>query len=84
MQLVKIPNQLVNALQIRGEDTEVQNLKVPEFLHGDEVSIIEGPMAGYEGIFIAKTGKERVVILLDIAGQTARLNLNSDDLEAVG
>ncbi len=84
MQPAQIPNRLMNSLRDRDDDSGIQDLQVPEYASGNKVRIIEGPMAGCEGIFMAKTGQERVVILLEIAGQTARLNLEAVDLEAVG
>ena len=39
-------------------------------------------MAGYDAIFQAKTGKERVVLLLQLAeDKTARVQVNVDDIE---
>lgn len=40
-------------------------------------------MSGYEGIFLAKTGKERVIVLLEIAGKYARVQVSPHQLELV-
>lgn len=42
-------------------------------------------MAGYEAIFQAKTGKERVMLLLQLAeDRTARIQVSADDIEPAG
>ena len=46
--------------------------------------IAEGPMAGYEGIFQARSSKERVVVLLDVVGQATRVQMPVGQIEAAG
>jgi len=56
----------------------------PEGLHetgralrpGDKVNIEDGPMAGYEGIFLAASGRERVLVLLEIMGKEVRVQVS--------
>jgi hypothetical protein len=46
------------------------------------VRIVEGVMAGYEAIFQARTSKERVVLLLQLAqDRTARIQVSAHDIE---
>jgi transcriptional antiterminator RfaH len=44
-----------------------------ELRPGDRARILEGPMRDLEGIFLARSGKQRVVILLDILGRQTRV-----------
>ena len=44
---------------------------------------ISGPLAGYEGILIAKSSRERVVILMDLAGGQVRARMHPDLVEPV-
>lgn len=80
----QVPGDLVVALQAREDESGVQDIPMPEFNHGDTVRIIEGSMAGYKGIFMAKTSRERVTVLLEmIAGQTASVQLSESHIEMV-
>ena len=81
MHAARVPDSLIEAMRTRDEDG-VQTLAPPELNPGDRVRIVEGVMAGYEAIFQAKTGKERVVLLLQLAqDRTARVQVNADDIE---
>jgi len=79
----RVPEGLVHTLQAREDEHGVQQLPVPDFRPGDRVRICEGVMAGYEAIFHARTGKERVMLLLEIAGKTARIQVGAGDIEPV-
>ncbi len=79
----RVPDGLVDSLLAREDELGVQNLPQPEFDAGDLVRIVEGAMAGYEGIFKAKTGRERVIILLDIVGNSTRVELPDSQIESV-
>ena len=79
----RVPEELLALLQGRDDESGVQDLPLPELKRGDQVRIVEGPMAGYEGIYHAQSGKERVVILLDIVSSTTRVELTSHDIEPV-
>ena len=60
-------------------------LAPPEYQAGDRVRIVEGVMVGYEAIFQAKTGKERVLLLLQLAeDKTARVQVSAHDIEPTG
>ena len=81
MRAARVPDALITVMREREEDG-VQKLVVPEPKPGDQVRIVEGVMAGYEAIFQAKTGRERVVLLLQLAeDKTARVQVKMDDIE---
>jgi transcriptional antiterminator RfaH len=76
-----VPDSLIEMLQGRDEEG-VQTLAPPELKPGDQVRIVEGVMAGYEAIFQARTSKERVVLLLQLAqDRTARIQVSAHDIE---
>jgi len=79
---ISTPPDLVNYLKQREDENGIQNLPTPAFQAGDRVRICEGPMAGYEGIFQCRTGKERVTVLLDIVNQATRVELSTNDIES--
>ena len=81
MQAARVPDSLIEMLQGRDEEG-VQTLAPPELKPGDQVRIVEGVMAGYEAIFQARTSKERVVLLLQLAqDRTARIQVSAHDIE---
>jgi transcriptional antiterminator RfaH len=81
MRAARVPDNLIGMMHARDEEG-VQILTAPEFKAGDQVRIVEGVLAGYEAIFQARTGKERVVLLLQLAqDRTARIQVNENDIE---
>lgn len=81
-QPAKVPDELVAMLMSRESGVEAHILPT-EFRRGESVRIVEGVMSGYEGIFLAKTGRERVIVLLEIAGNYARVQVSHDQVEPV-
>ena len=83
-ELVKIPNDLINALlSAEGEQGffEPQQVKLKV---GDKTRITEGIMEGYEGVILARTGKERVRLLLkSVDNGLSKFDLSDDQLELI-
>ena len=79
----RVPDDLIRTLRAREDPDGLQRLEPREIKPGDRVRIVEGVMAGYEAIFEAGSGRERVSLLLDIANTTARLLVSSHDIEPV-
>jgi transcriptional antiterminator RfaH len=81
----RVPEGLVAALRTHEDAQGVQPPPpVDELRAGNRVRVLEGGLAGYEGVFVARTGKERVVVLLEIMGKTARTSLDSTLVEKSG
>jgi len=78
---MQVPESLLDALQEREDENGIQSVSEKEFQSGDRIRIIEGAMAGLEGIYESKTSKERVIVLLNIAGQHTRVNITRHDLQ---
>lgn len=77
------PDDLIAFLHAR-EDTEgIQILPPDTYRTGSRVRVLTGGFAGYEGIFLARTSRDRVVILLDLLGKFTRATINVRDLEPV-
>ena len=68
-----VGEEVVEALKAR-EDAAIgcHRLGPTALAPGARVRIDTGPFAGLEGIFEARAGQDRVVILLDLLGQRAR------------
>lgn len=75
-----VPEDLVQLLVARENTEGVQDVPLHTFEEGQKVRIEEGPFMGYEGIFLAKTSQERVMVLLDIVGKAAKAKINVEHL----
>jgi transcriptional antiterminator RfaH len=71
-----VPDDLVAAIRRRDDKSGVQDIALHEFKPGERVRVEEGPLMGYEGVFLARTSQERVLVLLDIVGREARTKLD--------
>ena len=76
----QIPDVLVEILQSQDDEEGLHNIKNNEFKIGDCVRILDGVMAGYEGILESKKGNERVMVMLDIAGKHTRVSISKHNL----
>lgn len=83
MRAARVPTDLIAMLKEREDERGVQNLPVPEFKTGDRVRIVEGVLAGYEAIYQVRSGRERVLILLDVADKLGRVEVGTGDIEPV-
>ncbi len=77
-----VPEELVQLLRESEDGQGIHELPIGDFKKGDAVRIAEGPMMGYEGVFLAKTARDRVVVLLDIVGRQARAKVDISQLES--
>lgn len=50
----------------------------PPFVPGAAVRIAEGPFRGLEGVFRRRAGAERVVVLLEVLGHAAPVQVSTD------
>jgi len=80
-QPARIPDHLVSMLRAREDDVGIQVVPVEEYKRGGKVRITDGSFMGYEGIFLAKTSRERVVVLLDILGKHTRTVVDAATIE---
>lgn len=77
----RVGRELITRLRHHADDDGVHRLPDTEIRPGDRIRIVEGIMAGYDGICRARTGKERVAILLNIAGNCTEINVSVNFLE---
>lgn len=77
----QVPEKFVAALKKREDEQGVQILPAEEFVPGSRVRITEGSLAGYEAVFLAKSSRDRVVVLLEILGQHTRALVDSVSVE---
>jgi transcriptional antiterminator RfaH len=79
-----VPDDLILALYAREGADGMLPPAAPLLRRGSRVRILDGSLAGYEGIFLASSGRDRVVILLDIMGKHARTLVAADAVEPSG
>lgn len=78
-----VPATLVEGLaEQTGEDGVVRDLTPPPVQPGDAVRIIDGVLAGYEGLVRCRSGRERVEVLLNIIGKQATAVVSPHQLAA--
>lgn len=69
-----VPDDVIATLCEAQYDEQVPIDPVDILNYGDRVQFVEGPMAGMTAIFAAKTGAERVLLLMDLVGRNNRIN----------
>jgi transcriptional antiterminator RfaH len=77
----RVPDDLVSLLREREDGAGLQALPSPSFRAGERVRIVEGVMAGYEAIFHAHSGEDRVLVLLEIADHAAKIQVDAEHVE---
>lgn len=76
----RVPDALIEMLRARESTTGLHDWAEPGFHAGQPVRVVDGVLQGYEGIFVAGSGRERVVVLLDILGRQVRASVDSGQL----
>ncbi len=79
----RVPDELVAYLTSRQNAEGLHEWAQPTLAVGDRARVVSGPLAGYEGILLAQSSRERVVILMDLVGGQVRARLNPDQIEPV-
>lgn len=82
-QAARVPDGLIEALRSREDEHGIQQVASRSLAPGDRIRIREGVFDGYEAIFEARTSKSRVVLLLEVAGKLARLQVDELSIEVV-
>ncbi len=76
-----IPDSLIEGLRVREDGEGIQEIPERGFKPGDQVRIAEGVMEGFEAIFQCQKSSERVILLLKIAENTAKIEIESNQIE---
>ena len=77
----RVPDAFVDYLKSRQNAEGLHEWAQPALQIGSRARVVSGPLAGYEGILIAKSGHERVVILMDMVHGQLRANLSPSQVE---
>lgn len=74
-----VPEEIIESLKAAADsDTGIYQFKEALFRPGDKVMIDQGPLAGLNAIFLAETGQERVLILLEMLGRENQITIERD------
>ena len=76
-----IPNALIRFLMQREGQTGLHEWAESNYLEGERIQIVDGALRGYAGIFLAHSGRERAVVLLEILGRPVRMQATLGQLE---
>lgn len=79
----KVPSELVALIREQQLDLEEKATTRLDAKPGDRVRIMEGVMAGYEGIFEAENGLERAKVLLAISDKFTRVQVDARSLDKI-
>lgn len=74
----KAPAKLIDFLMANEQRDKPQEITTPDFKQGDSVQILDGVMAGYQGIFASRSGAKRITVLLDIVGKAMKIAVPID------
>lgn len=80
MEPARVPSDLVSFVQAQADEGGIRDLIRPRRAVGDRVRIGTGLLKGFEGIVLARSGRERVVLLLE-AASAARIEVAEDDID---
>lgn len=77
-----VSDDIVESLKKREDPgTGFHCLAMPTMVAGDHVRIKTGPLTGIDGVFEARSGQDRVIVLLEILGKNTRAELSIGELE---
>lgn len=79
---VPVGDSIVESLQIMVQTGE-SILTGLQFQHGDPIRVIRGPFSGVTGVFSTHKGHGRVIVYIDLLGQSASVEVDEEDIERI-
>ena len=74
-----VPDAVMDALKQREDAASgLHEDKRPLFSAGEAIKLVDGPLAGMEGIFTQKDGDKRVIVLLELLGKANKVAVSRD------
>lgn len=68
-----VPERVVQEIRAREDETGAVTLAMPSLVRGQEIRLVEGPMADVHGIFEEAYDSKRVLLLLTLLGRNVRV-----------
>jgi len=75
-----VPDALVEELQQREGQLQEKAIDLDRFHRGDRVTIVGGPFKGLEAVFERYNGEERVILLMNVLNEQAKVTVAPVDL----
>lgn len=79
-----VPSKLIAMLREREGPDGVHHWAAREVVPGARVRIAGGKLHGYEGIFLARSGRERATVLIEVLGGAVRATVEAEHIESAG
>lgn len=76
-----MPAELIRFLKEQESEEGFHDWIDMPYQKGDRVHVVEGVFRGYEGILLAQTSRERVLILLNTLEHTVKTQLSMTHIE---
>ncbi len=77
----RVPDAWIDELKAHASAEDVCEVMQKALVPGDSVEIIEGALAGYEAVVAELRGRDRVALLLKVAGRHVALVARSDAVQ---
>ncbi len=78
-QPARVPEEIIAAIRQReNAATGMHQDTRPQFGKGEAIRLVEGPLAGTEGIFSSQDSEGRVIVLLELLGKANRITVQRD------
>ena len=79
----RVPDAWVDELKLHASADDVCEVRQKALVPSDSVEIIESALAGYEAVVAEPRGRDRVTLLLKVAGRHVALVARSDAVQHV-
>lgn len=74
-----VPDAVMDALRQREDAASgLHEDKRPLFNEGEAIKLVDGPLAGMEGVFTQIDGDKRVIVLLELLGKANKVTVSRD------
>lgn len=74
-----VPDAVMDTLKRREDaDSGMHPDSRPAFSAGEAVKLVDGPLAGMEGVFTEQDGDKRVIVLLELLGKANKVSVSRD------
>jgi len=74
-----VPDAVMAAVMQRADaDSGLHRNDRPLFSEGEPIRLVQGPLAGLEGVFSEEGGERRVIVLLELLGKANKIKVDRD------
>ena len=78
-QAAVVPDAVMDALRQREDAVSgLHQDERPLFNAGEAIKLMDGPLAGMEGVFTQQDGDKRVIVLLELLGKANKISVSRD------